>query len=145
MIIKPKITGYYAGAVRGEGGDNADYSAMEHNIHTHMTWGREVLRPAVSWMEIYLPHEHEDLFQKPYRMGIIKPRQIMTQCLSILALCDVIFICSDPNKSKGVMAEKLFAERNSIYVLDLSNVLPLEWRQYIDNDNYIQHLKGLAA
>lgn len=124
-------TGYFAHAVRGLGGATADTTDMRHNIQNGVLLCKQ-LRELLPDMEIYCPHDHEDLFQIPYKKLDITTEQIMKQCLSILSLCDYLFICSDPTKSEGVGAEMLWATGKGIYVVKLDMIPPLEWGEYLE-------------
>lgn len=126
-----KKTGYFARAVRGEGGETADSTDMRHNIRRGILLCN-LLRASLPDMEIYCPHEHEDLFQIPYKKGDINAMQIMDQCLSILSLCDYLFVCSDPLKSEGVGIELLHATKKHIYVVKLDRIPELGWGEYLE-------------
>ena len=125
-----KKTGYFAYKVRGEGGDNADPTEMRHNIGNGIMLCKQ-LRSFLPDFEIYCPHEHEDLFQIPHRKGDINSDQILKQCCDIVGLCGYLFVCTDPGESAGVRFELAFARSIDITIIELYNLPPLDWPEYL--------------
>jgi len=125
-----KTTGYFAYAVRGSAGDNADITVMRHNIYDGILKCNQ-LREMLPDMEIYCPHEHEDLFQIPHRKGDVTSAQIIEQCCAIIRLCDYLFICSNPTESEGVGLEMIHGTKYGVTIVMLYQRPVLDWGDYL--------------
>lgn len=124
---------YLAASIRGPKGNKATIDTMQENILAGIARAN-YLRDCLPKCTFYCPHEHEHLFQQAFKKKYITSRAILQQCFSIIELCDVLLVCTDPAESEGVRAEIEEAEKRDIPVIKLWRKLEHEWPQIIANN-----------
>lgn len=121
---------YLAASIRGPKGNKATADTMQENILAGIAQV-EYLRDCLPGCTFYCPHEHEYLFQQAFKKKYVTSRAILAQCFSIIQLCDVLLVCTDPAESEGVRAEMEKAEAFGMPVIKLWQHLEHEWPQII--------------
>lgn len=121
---------YLAASIRGAKGNKATVDTMQENIMAGIARA-EYLRDCLPECVFYCPHEHEHLFQQAFKKKYVTSRAILAQCFSIIQLCDVLLVCTDPAESEGVRAEIEKAEKLGILVVKLWQHLEHEWPKII--------------
>ncbi len=121
---------YLAASIRGPKGNKATADTMQENILAGIARA-EYLRDCLPESTFYCPHDHEHLFQQAFKKKYVTSRAILQQCFSIIQLCDVLLVCTDPAESEGVRAEIEEAEKRDIPVVILWRKLEHEWPKII--------------
>jgi len=128
--VKSKVKCYLAGAVRGIQGDKVSPTTMQRNVQKRVD-DVQFLRSRISDIEIYCPHEHEDLFTEAYLEELVTSKMILHQCFAIVRLCDLLIATSNPRDSEGVAGEVEEAERQNIPILNLWRSSHTRWPKRI--------------
>ncbi len=113
------ITGYFAAPVRGKGGDDVDPQTKLENVELGIAIGQSIAE-AFPCLDLYIPHEHEDMIDSLCRNGV-SSKQILDACCDILGTKQLLIVYTGNGVSSGMETEIKFAWETDMSIIQFDS------------------------
>ena len=118
-----KITAYFGAPVRGKDGDGVSDEVKAENVKRGMAIGR-LIRRAFPDLDLYIPHEHEEVIHELWRNGIAG-ETIVKATTAIALKKDFGIFYTGHGISDGMAKEMEAMEEAGIPVISMGAAFPL--------------------
>lgn len=132
----PQVKAYFTACIRGRKGNKATFEEMQINLETGISVGRQIQSIFGEILDLYVPHEHDELIQVLMKNKKLDGETVVGGDLEILDKRDVILVYAPEGYfSQGMQDEVDFAKRKGmpIYVFEeISNRTILDVLDFIN-------------
>jgi len=134
------VTAYLSAPVRGKDGDAVDPIIKANNVKEGCILGG-VLRRAFPSLDLYVPHEHEEIVNKLWRNGV-SSKQILKASCEIVVEKDLLLFYTGDGISEGMQKERDAAKKAGIPIVEFDRLDEKTITLIIQTINDIKERKG---
>ena len=110
------IKAYFSAFVRGHDGDNVSPEVKDANVREGMAIGLAI-RKAFPELDLFIPHEHEVVVDKLWRLGFLSSSQIIKACCALVEEMDLLIVYTGRGISDGMQQEVEAARAKGVIVV----------------------------